>query len=147
MRFGSVGAVPTMTDAQAQEFLAAPRIGVRSIARVDLEQRTAPLSIPIWYDYTPGGDLSIVTPVDSFKAKVLRAAGRATMVVQESSPRIRYVSVECELADELPPDPAHTRAMATRYMPTDQVEAFVDSVPLGGRFVLRPARWRSADLG
>ncbi|WP_353651192.1 pyridoxamine 5'-phosphate oxidase family protein [Nakamurella sp. A5-74] len=139
--------MPTMTDDQAQEFLAAPRIGVLSIARVDLEQRTAPLSIPIWYEYAPGGDLSIVTPVDSFKATVLRAAGRATLLVEESVPRIRYVSVECELADELPPDPAHTRAMASRYLPQDQIEQFLANVPIEGRFVLRPVRWRSADLG
>lgn len=139
--------MPSMTDSQAQEFLAEPRIGVLAIARADRDPAAAPLAIPIWYDYAPGGDLSIVTPVDSFKAGVLRAAGRATMVVEEVQPRIRYVSVECELIDEQPPDPAHTRAMASRYMPADQVEGFVASVPVEGRFVLRPVRWRTADLG
>lgn len=146
MQLSSVAVMPEMTETQAQEFLAEVRIGVLSIARTDPEH-TAPLSIPIWYAYEPGGDLSIVTPVDSFKAKVLRSAGRATLVAEESVPRIRYVSVECELAGELPPDPEHTRAMATRYMPADRVEEFVASVPIEGRFVLRPVRWRSADLG
>ena len=138
--------MPEMTGTQAQEFLAEPRIGVLSIARSD-PAHTSPLSIPIWYSYEPGGDLSIVTPLDSFKARVLRAAGRATLVAEESRPRIRYVSVECELVDELASDPAHTRAMASRYLPADEVEAFVDSVPVEGRIVLRPVRWRSADLG
>ena len=139
--------MPTMTELQAQEFLAEPRIGVLSIARADLDGANAPLSVPIWFDYAPGGDLSIVTPAESLKARVLRAAGRATLVAEESAPRIRYVSVECELVDELAPDQAHTRTMASRYLPADAVEGFLTKVPLEGRFVLRPVRWRSADLG
>ena len=43
----------SMTVAERQAFLAEPHIGVISLADPD----RGPLTAPIWYDYTPGGEL------------------------------------------------------------------------------------------
>ena len=61
-------------------------------------------------------------------------------------PRIVFVSVECELVEELPPSKDHNRMMATRYLPSEAVEGFVDAMPAEVLFVLRPTRWRTGDL-
>ncbi len=126
----------------AQALLAEPNVAVIAIDRPG----HAPLAVPIWYDYSPGGDIYIVTPPESFKARVLRASGRCTLVVDTVTPRLTYVSVECELGEEFPASHEHSRRMATRYLPAEAVQGFVDSVPAEGLFTLRPTRWRTADL-
>ena len=80
------------------------------------------------------------------QAKLLRAAGRCTLVVDEMEPRIVFVSVECDLVDELPPSKDHNRMMATRYLSPEAVEGFVAAMPAEALFVLRPTRWRTGDL-
>lgn len=38
----------------------------------------------MWYRYEPGGDLTLITPSASRKATLLRASGRAVLVVQHT---------------------------------------------------------------
>lgn len=45
-----------MTEQERQEFLAEPRVGVLSVA----SDRPS-LSVPLWYGYRPGGNLSFFT--------------------------------------------------------------------------------------
>ena len=71
-----------MSRAQREEFLAATRVGVVSIA----DGNRGPLAVPVWYRYTPGGTLRFVTGASSRKAKLLRAAGRAGFCVQSETP-------------------------------------------------------------
>lgn len=50
-------------DAQTrQEFLAEPHVAALA---VDAGAGRAPLTVPIWYQYAPGGDLWILTAEDS----------------------------------------------------------------------------------
>ncbi|QKT08239.1 pyridoxamine 5'-phosphate oxidase family protein [Gordonia sp. X0973] len=132
-----------LDEAAAQSFLARTQIGTIAIER----KSGPPLALPIWYDYAPGGDVRIVTPAESFKARLLRAAGRCSLVVDTVEPRIIFVSVECELVDELPPSKDNNRLMASRYLPPEAVEGFVETMPAEALFSLRPTRWRTADLG
>lgn len=128
-----------------QLFLAEPHV-----ATIAIDGPRAPLAVPIWYDYSPGGDLWIATGADSLKARRLRAAGGCTLVVDTVTPRTRYVSVECELQSEGAPSLANTRDLAERYLPDAQVAGFVEyaekNLATEARFVLRPVKWRSADL-
>ena len=54
----------------------------------------APLTVPIWYHYAPGGELWVITPPDSRKARAIAVAGRFSLMVQRLEPTVRYVSVE-----------------------------------------------------
>lgn len=64
-----------------QELLTQPLIAALSVAR---EDGRAPLTVPIWYDYTPGGDAWFVTGKDSLKTRLIHAAGRCTLMVERA---------------------------------------------------------------
>ena len=61
------------SEAQRQEFLAAKHVGVLSVAAAD---GRPPASVPIWYDYTPGGNIRINTGASSRKANLIERAER-----------------------------------------------------------------------
>src|SRR3954467_4149371 len=111
-----------MTEAERDEFLADLHVGILAIAR----QGKGPLALPIWYQYEDG-DVVIHMDGSSLKAKLLRAAGRATMTVQTEAAPYKYVSVEgpvvvrAEQRDEL--------AMAVRYLGPELGRWYVDSNP------------------
>ncbi|MEV4342455.1 pyridoxamine 5'-phosphate oxidase family protein [Streptomyces sp. NPDC049590] len=129
-------------------FLAEPHIGALSV--VEHPDR-APLTVPIWYQYTPGGDLWVRTGPDSRKGRAIRSAGRFSLLVQRTQPTVRYVSVEGPVVATDPDSPELSREMAARYLPEDKVAAFVeyDRTRLGEHVIIsmRPEHWVSADLG
>ena len=47
-----------LTERERQEFLAEPHIGVLSVASDD---DRPPLTVPVWYGYRPGGNVSFFT--------------------------------------------------------------------------------------
>ena len=57
----------TMKRSQREAFLADVHVGVLSIARTG----RGPLAVPIWYDYEPGGDVSMITSEGSLKRALL----------------------------------------------------------------------------
>ena len=71
------------TEAERQEFLAAKHVGVLS---VDAADGRPPASVPIWYDYAPGGDIRFNTGPGTRKAKLIERAGTVTLVVQREEP-------------------------------------------------------------
>ena len=71
----------TMTKAEREAFLAEPRVGVFSVT----EPERGPLSIPVWFHYEPGGVVRFTTGGGSKKAKLMRASGRASLLVQKTS--------------------------------------------------------------
>src|SRR3954470_9382404 len=76
---------------ERERFLAEPHIGALSvIERLD----RAPLTVPIWYQYSPGGELWVLTAPDARKTRAISAAGRFSLMVQRTEPTIRYVSVD-----------------------------------------------------
>jgi nitroimidazol reductase NimA-like FMN-containing flavoprotein (pyridoxamine 5'-phosphate oxidase superfamily) len=46
---------PHLTEQERQAFLAEPRVGVLSVASGD---DRPPLTVPLWYGYQPGGNLT-----------------------------------------------------------------------------------------
>ena len=48
-----------MTRDEREAFLTEPRVGVLSVASDD--DRRPPLTVPIWYDYQPGGNITFIT--------------------------------------------------------------------------------------
>ncbi|MBB3053367.1 hypothetical protein FHS23_004416 [Prauserella isguenensis] len=136
-----------LTVEEREEFLAQPHIGALSV--VESAER-APLNVPIWYQYTLGGNLWIRTGPESRKARAIRAAGRFSLMVQRVEPTIRYVSVEgpAEFSED-----SHDLSveMAVRYLAAEQAEEFLEfeRTHLGEHTVItmRPEHWLSADMG
>ncbi|MBY8844452.1 pyridoxamine 5'-phosphate oxidase family protein [Streptomyces sp. SP2-10] len=138
----------TLSTRERERFLAEPHIGALSV--VERPDR-APLTVPIWYQYRPGGELWVRTGPDSRKARAIRSAGRFSLMVQRTEPTVRYVSVEGPVTRTAPDSHELSWEMAARYLPEDQVAAFVeyDRTRLGEHFVvyMRPEHWVAADLG
>lgn len=138
----------TLSLREREQFLAEPRIGALSVVE---GPGRGPLTVPIWYQYTPGGELWVRTGPDSRKARAIRSAGRFSLMVQRTEPTVRYVCVEGPVTRTAPDSRERSWEMAARYLPEDKVAAFVeyDQARLGEHFLvyMRPEHWVSADLG
>src|SRR5215470_16289166 len=129
-------------------FLAEPHIGALSVSA---GPDRGPLTVPIWYQYAPGGEAWVLTEARSRKVRLIEAAGRFTLMVERVLPTVRYVSVEGPVTrtgqgtDEL------LREIAERYLPPEEVPAYIEfaKADFGEQVAiyLRPQRWLSADLG
>jgi general stress protein 26 len=139
--------VMPMSKEEREQFLAEPHVAALSV--VAGAQR-APLTVPIWYQYSPGAELWFHTQVGSRKARLIEAAGRVTLMVDEAGERVRYVSVEGPVVRTEPGSDAVVREMSERYLPADRVAAYVEFALAehGDQvvYVVRPERWLSADL-
>jgi nitroimidazol reductase NimA-like FMN-containing flavoprotein (pyridoxamine 5'-phosphate oxidase superfamily) len=136
-------AVGSMTEAERDAFLADVHVGVLAVD----EPGRGPLALPIWYRYVEGVVI-IGMDGDSLKARLLRAAGRATLTVQTEVPPYLYASVEgpvrvlSEHRDDL--------AMATRYLGAELGAWYAERNPSTDRSVvaeLTPEHWRTMDFG
>ncbi|MFC5830900.1 pyridoxamine 5'-phosphate oxidase family protein [Nonomuraea insulae] len=116
---------------------------------VEAGEGRAPLTVPVWYDYRPGGDIRFLTDGDSIKARLIAKAGRFSMLVQRVSPTYRYVSVEGPIVRSGPTTLEDLTRISARYLPPDAVSGYVQGSDLNVlvTFVMRPERWLSADLG
>lgn len=133
---------------EREQFLAEPHVAALSV--VERADR-APLIVPLWYAYEPGGQLRVHTGAHSRKARAIRAAGRFSLLVQRTAPTVRYVTVEGPVAGTGPVDRDSTRQMAARYLPAEAVADYVDyeHTELDEHIAIhmQPQHWISADLG
>jgi uncharacterized protein len=136
----------SLSETERQDFLAALHVGVLSVAASD---GRPPASVPIWYDYSPGGNIRINTGGSSRKAKLMERAGVVTLVVQREEPPYQYVVVEGTVVDTTTPAPVDVReAIAIRYLGEEGGRAFVHGYQPSDTvlFTVRPDRWLSADF-
>ncbi|MBT3154746.1 pyridoxamine 5'-phosphate oxidase family protein [Streptomyces sp. CHD11] len=137
-----------LTREEREQFLAEPHVAALAVAA---EDGRAPLTVPIWYQYAPGGDLWIITGLDSRKNRLISAAGRFSLLVDRVEPTIRYVSVEGPVLDTTAATIERLREISARYLPADKVEGYVDFAwkNHGEQVIvrMRPERWVSSDLG
>lgn len=137
-----------MTKAEREEFLAGLHVGIISIA----EPGRGPLTVPIWYDYQPGGELWILTEASSRKGRLLKQVERFTLCAQTEQPPYKYVSVEGPItsitSSELERD---ERPMAHRYLGAEFGDQYIEAT--GGTAArannvlvkMRPERWLTVD--
>ncbi|GAA3658181.1 pyridoxamine 5'-phosphate oxidase family protein [Nonomuraea antimicrobica] len=116
---------------------------------VESGEGRAPLTVPVWYDYSPGGDIRFLTDEDSIKARLVAKSGRFSILVQRVSPTYRYVSVEGPVVGSGPTTLDELTRISGRYLPPDAVSGYVQGSDLNVlvTFRMRPERWLSADLG
>ncbi|SDI02454.1 hypothetical protein [Agrococcus jejuensis] len=134
-----------LDETARQHLLAQPLTPILAIERPG----HPPIAVPVWHQYSPGGDAWILVGDDSEKARLLREAGSATLVVQEVQPRTHYASAACEVVEEHPATDAERRELAERYLPGAAVEQYLEVAAEFGPevvFLLRPVAWRAADL-
>lgn len=132
-----------MTKDEREAFLAAPRIGVLSIGR----DGQSPLSAPVWYEYTPGGDAWILTGPDSLKGRLLELQKPVTLVAQSEDMPYAYVSVECTVAELRQATDEESTHMAHRYLGTEMGDAYTraNAGSVSTKLTLRPLRWLTVD--
>jgi Pyridoxamine 5'-phosphate oxidase len=129
-------------------FLAEPHIAALSVSE---GPGRGPLTVPIWYQYEPGGEAWVLTEAKSRKARLIEAAGRFTLMVDRILPTTRYVSVEGPVTRTVPGTDELLWEITTRYLPPEEVPAYIElaKADFGEQVAiyLRPQRWLSADLG
>ena len=138
----------TMTTTERERFLADVRVGIISIA----EEGRGPLTVPIWYGYMPGGELSVWMEKGSRKTRLLESVGRFSLCVQSEQRPYQYVSVEGPItAIEAVDRERDARPIARRYLGVEAGDAYIDdmadSLDSGAQIVvrMRPERWLTAD--
>jgi hypothetical protein len=141
-----------MTEQERQQFLAEPRVGVLSVAS---DSDRPPLTVPLWYGYQPGGNISFFTGTQGRKARktgLIQKAGVLSLSVQREEFPYKYVTVEGTVVQEdRPPSAEQMLAVAGRYLPEEAAQWFVEA-ELGRPsselvlFTVRPDRWLTADF-
>ena len=131
-----------MTKDEREAFLAGLHVGVLAVD----EPGRGPLALPIWY-LVAEGDVLIRISTGTLKARLLTAAGRATMSVQDEAPPYKYLSVEGPVTLEPATDDAFE--MASRYLGPELGRWYADENDNTEETVivrLRPEHWRTYDF-
>lgn len=133
----------TMSKDQRESFLADVHVGVIAVERPG----RAPIAVPVWYDYEPGGDVIVWTGAESIKHRLIREAGRFTITAQDERPPYKYASAEGDVTEIRPIERGDVLALATRYLGEDVAPGYVDQSfsPDGVLIRMRPGRWLSTD--
>jgi nitroimidazol reductase NimA-like FMN-containing flavoprotein (pyridoxamine 5'-phosphate oxidase superfamily) len=138
--------VRRMTLEQREGFLAEVRVGVLTVAA---ESDRAPLTTPIWYDYRPGGDVTVQTSPGLRKARLITEAGRFALCVHDDNVPYRYVTVEGPVVEVRPVTEQERFAMAARYMPEEIAAVYIEATrerQAGNvAITMRPDRWNTED--
>ncbi|MEW2397993.1 pyridoxamine 5'-phosphate oxidase family protein [Streptomyces sp. NPDC046862] len=138
----------TLSRKEREEFLAEAHVAALA---VEAGKGRAPLTVPIWYQYEPGGDIWVITGLDSRKNRLIQAAGRFSLMIDRLEPSVRYVTVEGPVTETVPATFDQLREISSRYLPAERVDEYIDvsSRNNGEQVVIRmrPERWLSSDLG
>jgi nitroimidazol reductase NimA-like FMN-containing flavoprotein (pyridoxamine 5'-phosphate oxidase superfamily) len=132
-----------MSKDQREEFLSGLHVGIVGIQR----EGKGPLTVPIWYDYEPGGELWMITQNTSIKGKLLAITERISLCVQTEVAPYQYVSIEGPFSTS-ESTTAQLLSMAVRYLGEEQGKAYADSSGDGeGSIVVRikPETWYTVD--
>ncbi|MDH6281865.1 PPOX class probable F420-dependent enzyme [Rhodococcus sp. LBL1] len=135
----------TMSENEREQFLADKHVGVIAAER----DGRAPLAVPVWYHYSPGGEVMVWTERGTVKERLIRAGGRFSLCAQQEDPPYRYVSVEgpATFQDDVTAD--DVRPLVRRYLPDADAEAFIAESFNDKSVVIRmrPERWFTVDYG
>lgn len=133
-----------MSSSERERFLSALHVGIISIPRAT----KGPLTVPIWYDYQPGGELWVITDTDSIKGKLLTKASRISLCAQTETAPYQYVSVEGPFTTR-PSTQEELLAMAVRYLGEERGQAYAENSAGGGEgsivVAIAPETWFSVD--
>lgn len=132
-----------------EAFLAAPRVGILS---VESDSQRPPLTVPVWYGYEPGGNITFFTGTMARKARLIGNAGVLSFCVQQDEPPYKYVTVEGTVVrEDRPPSADQLLAIARRYLPEEGAQGLVQAEVGDPQrelvlFTIRPDRWLTSDF-
>jgi nitroimidazol reductase NimA-like FMN-containing flavoprotein (pyridoxamine 5'-phosphate oxidase superfamily) len=137
-----------LSKEEREQFLAEPHIGALSVSAGD---KRGPLTVPIWYQYMPGGEPWVHTGAGSRKHRLIETQGEFTLMVQRAEPTVRYVAVDGTVSRIEPATDNQLVEMTKRYLPPDKVDAYLEFARRehgeGVVIYMKPEHWLSADLG
>jgi hypothetical protein len=137
-----------LSKTEREEFLAEPHIAALSVNGGD---GRGPLTVPIWYQYAPGGEPWVLTGASSRKVSLIEAAGHFSLMAERAEPSVRYVAVDGPVSRIEPGTDEQLVELTRRYLPPERVDAFLAYArsELGSQVAiyLQPRHWLSADLG
>jgi PPOX class probable F420-dependent enzyme len=137
-----------MSREERESFLADVHVGVFSVS----DPQGAPLTVPIWYAYEPGGEVWIVTDRKSRKGKLLEEGTRVTLCAQTETVPYKYVTVQGSVRSiEAATVERDIRPLAHRYLGAELGDGYVQATE-GDRergesviVRIRPERWLTVD--
>jgi nitroimidazol reductase NimA-like FMN-containing flavoprotein (pyridoxamine 5'-phosphate oxidase superfamily) len=133
---------------EREQFLAEPHIGALSVYAGDTR---GPLTVPIWYQYTPGGEPWILTGPGSRKARLIEATGFFTLMVERVEPSTRYVSVDGAVSRIEPGTDAQMEEVTRRYLSGEAADNYLkfahENLGAHVAIYMQPQHWLSADMG
>jgi hypothetical protein len=132
---------------EREQFLAEPHIAALSVSAGD---KRGPLTVPIWYQYAPGGE-PWCTPAPARASTGSSRRREFTLLAQRREPTVRYVAVDGTVSRIEPGTDEQLVELTKRYLPPDKVDAYLEVARREhGESVaiyLKPVHWLSADLG
>ena len=137
-----------MTREEREQFLAAIHVGILSVN----QPGRAPLAMPLWYLYEPGGDIVVVTRPETRKARLIAPDARVAFLVQAEELPPKYVSVEGRVVSVAPADvDRDVRPLASKYLGAEVGNGYIDATRPNGTtdevvIRIRPQRWFSRDF-
>ena len=133
---------------EREEFLAESRVAALSVYAGDTR---GPLTVPIWYQYTPGGEPWILTEPGSRKARLIEATGYFSLMVEREEPTVRYVAVDGAVSRIEPATDAQLEEMTRRYLKGEAADKYLEFArkELGANVAIymQPQHWISSDMG
>jgi nitroimidazol reductase NimA-like FMN-containing flavoprotein (pyridoxamine 5'-phosphate oxidase superfamily) len=133
---------------EREQFLAEPHVAALSVSA---GKDRGPLTVPIWYQYTPGGQPWFITGTGSRKHRLIEAAGYLSLMVDRVEPTVRYVAVDGAVDRIEDGTDEQLVEMTKRYLPPEAVEPYLEMARRehgpSVAVYLRPQHWLSADLG
>jgi hypothetical protein len=137
-----------LSEDEREQFLAEPHIAALSVNSGDDH---GPLTVPIWYQYTPGGEPWILTGPGSHKARLIEATGFFSLMVDRLEPTTRYVAVDGAVSRIEPGTDAQLEEMTYRYLSGDAAADYLkfahENLGEHVAIFMQPQRWFSSDLG
>lgn len=137
-----------LSQDEREQFLAEPHVAALSVFAGDTR---GPLTVPIWYQYSPGGEPWILTGPASRKARLIEATGYFTLMVERVEPTTRYVAVDGAVSRIEPGTDDQMEEMARRYLSGDTADRYLDFAKknLGEHIAIymQPQHWLSTDMG
>jgi nitroimidazol reductase NimA-like FMN-containing flavoprotein (pyridoxamine 5'-phosphate oxidase superfamily) len=137
-----------LSKEEREQFLAEPHIAALSVSAGD---KRGPLTVPIWYQYSPGGEPWVLTGAGSRKHRLIETQGEFTLMVERSEPSVRYVTVDGTVSRIESGTDEQSVEITRRYMSGDAAEQYLDFARnnLGDNVIIymTPQHWLSADMG
>ena len=133
---------------EREQFLAEPHIAALSVST---GSERGPLTVPIWYQYSPGGEPWVLTGAGSRKHRLIESSGYFSLMVERLEPTTRYVAVDGPVSRIEPGTDEQMEEVARRYLSGESAENYLKFARenLGDHVVIRltPEHWLSADMG